>query len=82
MGVMMTWKVMKQLLKGESLPDDMVISWNSNNREEIEYAKKIFLKYLADGWLAYSDESEGRMHIFDFDDSYDRIILIPPLGGG
>ena len=82
MGQMKTLKIMRQLDKEWTLPDDMEISWNSDNLEEVEIAQKKFLQYLNDGWIAFSDEPEGRKQIFEFNPEFKRIVLMPPLGGG
>jgi len=82
MGEMTTLRVMRQLLKEWTLPDEMRVSWNINNSGEVAYAEKRFLEYLADGWMAFSDEPRGRCQIFKFDPRLKRIVLVPPLGGG
>lgn len=82
MGVMTTLRIMRQLIKEWTLPDEMTVSWDLNNREEIAYAEKKFLQYLAEGWIAYSDEPKGRRQIFKFNPDLEKIVLIPPLGGG
>ena len=82
MGEMLTIKVLRQQLKEWMLPDEMKISWDAENREEVQYAAKKFREYLNDGWMAFSDESKGRRQIFTFDPNIKRIVLTPPLGGG
>lgn len=82
MGEMTTWKIMRQLIKEWTLPDKMTVSWEADNSQEVAHAKKKFAQYLNDGWLAFSDEPEGRKQIFKFDPTLKRIVLIPPLGGG
>lgn len=82
MGVMTTFRIMRQLIKEWTLPDEMTVSWDLNNREEVAYAEKKFLQYLAEGWIAYSDEPTGRRQIFKFNPNFEKIVLIPPLGGG
>lgn len=82
MGEMTTLKIMRQLLKEWTLPDDFKVSWNVDNSDEIAYAEMIFKKYLAEGWIAYNDEPTGRKQIFKFNPELKRIILLPPLGGG
>jgi hypothetical protein len=82
MGEITTLKIMTQLVKEWTQPDEMKVSWNINNSKEIDYAKKKFLEYLADGWMAFSDEPRERRQIFEFNSKLKRIVLIPPLGGG
>ncbi len=82
MGKMITVKIMRQLLKEWTLPDEMKISWDVNNIQEVAYAEKKFYEYLTDGWIAFSDDPKGRIQIFNFNPKLEMIILIPPLGGG
>lgn len=82
MGEMTTLKIMRQLVKEWMLPDEMTVSWDVDNSEEVAYAQKKFLQYLADGWIAFSDEPTGRRQIFKFNPELKRIVLLPPLGGG
>lgn len=82
MGEMTTLKIMRQLVKEWMLPDEMTVSWDVDNSEEVAYAQKKFLQYLADGWIAFSDEPTGRKQIFKFNPELKRIVLLPPLGGG
>ena len=79
---MTTLKIMRQLVKEWMLPDEMTVSWDVDNSEEVAYAQKKFLQYLADGWIAFSDEPTGRRQIFKFNPELKRIVLLPPLGGG
>jgi len=83
MGKMMTVSYMRQLLKEWTLPDESAVTWDIDNNEEVAYAEKKFREYLADGWLAFSDNyREGRMQIFNFNPKLEMILLLPPLGGG
>jgi hypothetical protein len=82
MGEMRTFKIMRQLLKEWNLSDKMTVSWDINNSQEIAHAEKKFIQYLSDGWMAFCDESRGRRQIFKFNPKCNRIVLIPPLGGG
>ena len=82
MGEMRTLRIMRQLVKEWTLPDEMTVSWDVDNSQEVAYAEKKFLQYLADGWMAFSDEPRGRRQIFKFNPKLERIVLLPPLGGG
>lgn len=82
MGVMRTLKIMRQLLKEWTLPDELMVSWDIHNGEEIAIAERKFQLYLAEGWLAFSDDPTGKRQILKFDPNLERIVLIPPLGGG
>ncbi|RLI37756.1 hypothetical protein DRO66_03295 [Candidatus Bathyarchaeota archaeon] len=82
MGVMKTLKIMRQLLDEWTLPDEMTVTWDVENRREVAYVKEKFYEYLADGWMAFSEEPKGRRQIFKFNPQLELIVLIPPLGGG
>jgi hypothetical protein len=82
MGVMKTVKIMRQLLDDWTLPEEMTVTWDIENRREVAHAEEKFREYLADGWMAFSEESRGRLQIFKFDPKLERIVLMPPLGGG
>jgi hypothetical protein len=82
MGVMKTMKIMRQLLDEWTLPDEMTVTWDVENRREVAYVKEKFYEYLADGWMAFSEEPKGRRQIFKFNSQLKLIVLIPPLGGG
>lgn len=79
---MTTIQVMRHLLKEWRLPDSMTVSWNPHDAFEVARAADKFHEYLQDGWMAFRDEPSGRTQIFTFDPSINRILLIPPLGGG
>jgi hypothetical protein len=82
MGRMMTVQIMRQLTREWTLPDEMKISWNADNQQEVADAERRFLEYLTDGWIAFNDAPQGRIQIFRFDPKLDLIVLMPPLGGG
>ena len=82
MGVMKTLKIMRQLLPEWTLPEEMTVTWDIENRREVAYAQEKFCEYLADGWMAFSEEPRGRRQIFTFNPQLERIVLMPPLGGG
>ena len=82
MGEMSTIKVMRHLLKEWTLPEDMTITWDPSNMNEVALAEKKFYQYLDDGWMAFSEEPKGRRQIFKFSPNLQKILLILPLGGG
>ncbi len=82
MGVMKTLKIMRQLLDEWTLPDEMTVTWDVENRRKVASVKEKFYEYLADGWMAFSEEPKGRRQIFKFNSQLELIVLIPPLGGG
>ena len=82
LGIMTTIQVMRHLLKEWHLPDSMTVTWNPEDVIEVTRAQDKFQEYLHDGWMAFRDEPSGRTQIFTFDPLINRILLIPPLGGG
>ena len=78
----MTVKIMRQLTREWTLPDEMKVSWKPNNPQEVAEAEKRFLEYLADGWMAFSEDPQERKQIFNFNPKLELILLMPPLGGG
>jgi hypothetical protein len=82
MGEMVAIKVLTSLMKDWSLPDNLKIAWDKNDAQQVFKAEEAFKEYLDEGWLAFSEEAEGRRQIFKFDAKLKKIILIPPLGGG
>lgn len=82
MGRMMTVKVLRQLIQEWALPEEMDVSWSIDDAGSILDAEKTFLRYVADGWIAFSDTPQGRRRIFHFDPTLELIMLMPPLGGG
>jgi len=82
MGELVAIKVLTTLTKDYELPEDVKVTWDEADAEQISRVEKIFQKYLHEGWMAFSEDDRGRKQIFKFDSGSARIILIPPLGGG
>jgi hypothetical protein len=63
---------------------DTRIEWNSNNREEVELARKAFDAAKEKRYLAYrtrADGSKGEV-LREFDSAAERIVMSPQLVGG
>jgi hypothetical protein len=82
LGEMVTIKVLTSLMKDWNLPDNLKITWDRNDAQQVSRAEEVFKEYLKEGWLAFSEEADRRRQIFRFDAELNKIILIPPLGGG
>jgi hypothetical protein len=82
LGELLAVRVATSLTDETGLPDDLKVSWDKNNLEEVSRARESFERYLAKGWIAFSEEPEGRKRILRFKPDLDKIVLIPPLGGG
>lgn len=82
MGQMETIRILTPLTKEWNLPDNLKISWDRNNVQQVSDAERVFKQYLDEGWMAFNEEAQGRKQIFKFDSRLHKIILSPPLGGG
>jgi thiamine monophosphate synthase len=82
MGKMVAVRILTSLMEEQTLPSNIRVTWRIGNQEEVERAEEVFVSYLADGWLAFTDEPTARQQIFEFNSRCERIILMPPLGGG
>jgi hypothetical protein len=62
---------------------DMKISWNRENKKEVDAAKETFEQRIKEGWSAFGDKfgSKGDK-IKSFDEYAERIVLVPPISGG
>lgn len=59
------------------------ISWNENNIDEVELAKKKFKKYRRQGWFAYVEMQDGTKRIiYDFHPSYGKMFFVHVVTGG
>jgi len=66
-----------------ALPENIKISWNEVNKEEVKKAEDLFKRYINEGWIAFRVTPDNkRVQIFTFNPSIEKIILVPPLGGG
>lgn len=68
----------------DKLKGDKRIHWEPDNKKDISKVKKLFDQKLKDGYLAYTfdEESKQARQIREFDETADRIVLQPPMGGG
>lgn len=82
MGEMVAVRILTSLMEEQTLPDNIRVTWRRGNQKEIDRAKEVFTSYLIDGWLAFADEPTARQQIFEFNPRCERILLMPPLGGG
>lgn len=82
MGEILALKVATPLTDETELSADLKIQWSKDDPRQVSRAEESFKKYVAKGWIAFSDEPDGRRIIHRFDPNFNKIILIPPLGGG
>ena len=82
MGEIVTIKVLTSLMRAHELPEGANFKWNPEDPEQVSQAERIFEDYLKEGWLAFSEEERGKRQIFKFDPHLERIVLMPPIGGG
>ena len=82
MGEMVAVRILTSLMEEQTLPANIRVIWRIGNPKEIDRAEELFDLYLADGWLAFAEDPTARQQIFEFNPRYERIVLMPPLGGG
>ncbi len=82
MGELLAFKVATPLTDETELSSSLRVSWSRDDLEQISRARESFERYVAKGWIAFSEEPKGRRMIHRFDPCLDKIVLIPPLGGG
>ena len=58
--------------------------WSKGNADEVDAAKAQYEKLIAKGFKAYSVKNRGGQgkQLDAFDVNAERIILVPPIGGG
>lgn len=59
-------------------------TWDPENADEVEAARKLFVDLLGKGFLAYTVKSGGEPDKLTrkFDPQYGKIIMRPPMAGG
>lgn len=70
------------VIVGDTVKEEIRLTWSKDNPEEIVFAKKTFLKYIEMGWLAIGEIGDRKMQIFSFDPDFKRITLSPLMLGG
>jgi len=65
---------------------DAKLSWDANNKDEVETAEKMFDDLvIKKNYLAFAATKRGKKttkRIYSFEKEAEKIILIPPLTGG
>lgn len=63
---------------------DTRLQWNKTSRDEMLAAKSRFADLKQKGYAAYAVDASGRQGalIHDFDETAERIIMVPPMVGG
>lgn len=63
---------------------DTKIIWDSENRTEVEHARKTFDELAAKGFSAFSVKKDGEKgsRLSKFDPEEEKMILVPALRGG
>ncbi len=70
------------VVAGEAIEAELRLTWHIENMEEVTFAEKTFKDYASKGWLAVGEKSGKMTQIFNFDPSFERIILGPMAVGG
>ena len=82
MGELVSVKVSTALMRSHELPDGLRVTWEESAPEQVSYAEREFYRYVKEGWIAFSEDEEGKKQILRFDPKLARIVMIPPIGGG
>jgi hypothetical protein len=63
---------------------DTRLSWDEENRTEVDAARKMFDDMKAKGYIAYKMNKQGdKGDLIDrFDPSHEKVVLAPPMRGG
>jgi hypothetical protein len=59
----------------------ITLTWSKDAPEDIEKARRFFMKITRQGWLATSSRTEFR-RILKFEPEYEEILFIPFSEGG
>ncbi|MDQ1279240.1 MAG: hypothetical protein QG670_500 [Thermoproteota archaeon] len=70
------------VVAGEAIEAELKLTWRIGYIEEVAVAEKTFKDYTSKGWLAVGEKSGKMTQIFNFDPTFDRIILGPMAVGG
>ncbi len=70
------------VVAGEAVEAELRLVWHIGNTEEIAAAEKAFKEYSSKGWLSVGEKTGKMTQIFNFDPTFDRIILGPMAVGG
>ncbi|MEM2094724.1 MAG: hypothetical protein QXI32_05450 [Candidatus Bathyarchaeia archaeon] len=82
MGEMIILGSKARLSAAEAIEGETRVVWHRDNPEEVKFAAETFNKYVLEGWLAFSVESNKKTQIFIFNKDLERIILAPIMFGG
>lgn len=75
---------MPQLAYCDPNTGDTKVTWNRNNRDEVENAKHTFDSLKGKGFKAFAMTGPGEKGslITTFDPNIESILMVPPLAGG
>ncbi len=61
----------------------IVMVWDRDDAQEVEWIKKEFEEYLQKGWIVFAVASDKqKIHMYKFDSNFEKIILTPIIEGG
>lgn len=77
-------RVLPKDLNVEITGGDTKIIWSSDNRDEVENARRTFNDLKAKGYAAFSVKKDGERgsQIREFDRDAEKLIMVPQLRGG
>ncbi len=82
MGEIVTITVSTGMFRTHELPEGSSVSWSESDAEQVSQAKEFFNTYIKEGWMAFSEVGKEKRQILSFDPKLNKIILLPPIGGG
>jgi hypothetical protein len=82
MGEMVAVRISTALMRSHELPDGLKVTWIESDTEQVSHAERTFYSYIKEGWIAFKVDENEKKQILIFDPKLNRIVLIPPLGGG
>ena len=63
---------------------DVKVSWNPDNKKEVEAAKRIFEENIKKGFAAFQETRGGKkgVQVKEFNKNAESVLFIPPVQGG
>jgi hypothetical protein len=82
MGEIITVTISTGMFRAHELPEGLRVSWSEFDTEQVSHAEKVFKSYIKEGWIAFSEVGKEKRQIMRFDPKLNKIVMLPPLGGG
>jgi len=82
MGEFVTITISTGMFRAHELPEGFKVTWSESDTQQVSHAEKVFNSYIKEGWIAFSEVGKEKRQIIRFDPKLDKIVLLPPMGGG